>query len=547
MAEVICIPVDEEEKRIVRVAAYCRVSSLPQEDSYESQVEHFTTFISTHPDWRLVKVYGDEGVTGLNTLKREGFKRMLADGKRRKFDLLLVKSISRLGRNTVDLLSSVRELRAAGVRVYFEKENLSTDESAGELMITLLSAFAQMESESISANVRIGLNYKMQRGEWSVAYSTFLGYDRTPEGEIIINIEQAETVRFIFEWFLRGRSLQWIARELIVRKRLTGTGTLAWNKASVQRILQNRKYCGDVILQLSITEDVLTKHRVPNNGQAPQYVVMNGIPAIVSRQEFFLAQGELERRGRMIYGECYGPDVTSYKNGFTGKLQCSCGANYNRVNAKGQYVWKCYNRIHGECKAPIVNEKELEAVVLVAAKELWHRKVGEKKEVPVLTEDSDREELLDAAVKHMENVFTERVRDFTAGKFPMEYSAGLLDLVERITLDGRFTVKFHTGITVSVERMKVHSDTERYAVHRVDSAQTVTPFHVTGEPRKRLVQRLAALTGDKVHYLGFPTFAYEVGELVVRKDGAVEGKLSKRILAGLARSGFVKGYDLRNQ
>ena len=149
MAEVIVIPANAKEeetgkKCVTRVAAYCRVSSLPQEESYSSQVEHFTTTIKKNPGWKLVNVYGDEGVTGLNTLKRKGFRQMLADGKKKKFDLLLVKSISRLGRNTVDLLQSVRELRAAGVNIFFEKEQLSTDAIVGELMITLLSAFAQL-------------------------------------------------------------------------------------------------------------------------------------------------------------------------------------------------------------------------------------------------------------------------------------------------------------------------------------------------------------------------------------------------------------------
>ena len=166
MPEVILIPRKApEESPQTRVAAYCRVSSLPQEESYDSQIEHFTSYISSHPDWMLVKVYGDEGVTGLNTRNRKGFKQMLKDGTNKEFDLLLVKSISRLGRNTVDLLSSIRELRSAGVTCYFEKENIRTEASTGELMITLLSAFAQMESESIRQNVRIGLGYKMSRGE----------------------------------------------------------------------------------------------------------------------------------------------------------------------------------------------------------------------------------------------------------------------------------------------------------------------------------------------------------------------------------------------
>ena len=310
MPEVILIPrTVPEESHQTRVAAYCRVSSLPQEESYDSQVEHFTSYISSHPDWTLVKVYGDEGVTGLNTQKRKGFQQMLKDGKDKEFDLLLVKSISRLGRNTVDLLSSIRELRSAGVICYFEKENIRTDATTGELMITLLSVFAQMESESISQNVRIGLGYRMSRGQWSVAYSNFLGYDRTDAGEVIINLEGAQTVRFIYDSFLTGHSLAWIKRELINRKMLTGKGTLAWNKESIRRILQNRKYAGDVVLQVTVTDDLMTKHRVRNNGHAPQYVVIDGIPAIISKQTYWIAQGESERRGKMVYGDAMGTDI----------------------------------------------------------------------------------------------------------------------------------------------------------------------------------------------------------------------------------------------
>ena len=536
MANVIVIQETQKEERTVRVAAYCRVSSLPQEDSYEAQVEHFRNYIGEHEGWILVKVYGDEGVTGLNTKNRIGFKQMLTDGMKHRYDLLLVKSISRLGRNTVDLLSSVRELRSAGVKVFFEKENLSTDESSGELMITLLSAFAQMESESISANVRIGLGYKMQRGEWSVAYSTFLGYDRTEKGEVIINLDQAQTVRMIYDWFLSGHSLLWISKELIRLKRRTGAGTLSWNKGSVERILQNRKYCGDVVLQLTVTEDVLTKHRVVNTGQAPQYVVVGGIPAIIAQQTWWLAQGELERRGRMIYGDNYGPDVTSYKNGFTGKLKCSCGANYNRVNSKNKYVWKCYKRIHGECNAPIVSEAELEAVVLRACQMLWQKKVViSLNEIPTLTKDSD---LLNAAIKYMENVFAERIKEFMVKAYPSEYDPCFLDLVERITLDKKFTVMFHTGISMIVDRVSVSKTTEM--AREVDSAvDTITEFHVTGKPRQRLVQRISALTGDKATYLGFPSCGYKIGDLIVTREGAVEGELSKRVLKGLEKSGFV--------
>ena len=458
MPEVILIPCTfPEESPQTRVAAYCRVSSLPQEESYDSQIEHFTSYISSHPDWMLVKVYGDEGVTGLNTRNRKGFKQMLKDGTNKEFDLLLVKSISRLGRNTVDLLSSIRELRSAGVTCYFEKENIRTDASTGELMITLLSAFAQMESESISQNVRIGLGYKMSRGEWSVAYSNFLGYDRTDAGEIIINLDGAQTVRFIFDTFLTGHSLAWIKKELINRKMFTGKGTLAWNKESIRRILQNRKYAGDVVLQLSVTEDLMTKHRVKNNGHAPQYVVIDGIPAIISKQTYWIAQGELERRGRMVYGNAMGPDISTYKNGFTGKLKCSCGSNYNHINARGRYCWKCYERIHGDCTAPILPEVELENATLRACRILHDKKLDIKAApIPSLDEQSTTDELIQAAVIHMENVFISRIEAFLASPKPKEFHPDLLDLIESITYDKVFTFHFYTGITISVERESVH-------------------------------------------------------------------------------------------
>lgn len=539
MAEVKCIKQETpEEERITRVAAYCRVSSLPQEESYDSQVEHFTTFISSHPDWELVKVYGDEGITGLNTIKRKGFKKMIKDGKAGNYDLLLVKSISRLGRNTVDLLSSVRELRSAGVTCYFEKENIRTDESTGELMITLLSAFAQMESESISQNVRIGLGYKMQRGEWSVAYSNFLGYDRTDKGEIVINLEGAKTVRFIYDSFLNGHSLSWITNELVSRKMFTGMGTLAWNKESVRRILQNRKYSGDVILQLSVTDDLMTKHRSVNKGQAPQYIVYDGIPAIIPHQTYWIAQGELERRGRMVYGNTTGPDITTYKNGFTGKLKCFCGANYNRVNAKGTYCWKCHERIHGDCNAPILPEEELKDAVVRACKLLHQRKVNiSAKPVPPLNEDSTLDELTEAAAIHMENVLLSRIQSFIASPAPDEYDPGLLNLIGSISYDKEFTFNFHMGITICVERKTVKQSVVYKSAAPLPS-EHITHFGVTGVPRRRLVQKLSSLTGNKVIYLGFPSFAFMVGKLVVTKDGTVEGQLSKKVMQGLEKAGF---------
>ena len=544
--KVVCIPaasLSSEHKAVTNVAAYCRVSSLPQEESYESQVEHFTSYIRGHDDWTLTKVYGDEGCSGLNTIKRGGFKQMLKDGKSGKFDLLLVKSISRLGRNTVDLLQCIRALKSAGVVCFFEKENLSTDgNGTGELMLTLLSAFAQMESESISANVRIGLNYKMQRGEWSCAYSTFLGYDNV-DGEIAVNLEQTETVRLIFDLFLSGFSLAQITKRLESSGRTTGMGNKTWHKGTIERILQNRKYCGDVVLQLTVTEDVLTKRRVPNDGLAPQYIVYGGIPAIITKQTFWLAQGELERRGRLIHHQTKGSkgiDVTRYDNGFTGKLKCGCcGANYNKVNTRRSYSWKCRQRISGECDNTIIPEAEVQKVVLLAAQELYDRQPSLRlKGVETLSEESTLEELVSAAEAHIANQFKKRVIDFLKGDKPEKFSMDLLEIIERIDYKKGFRVSFYDGSIISIPRQKVTVENIPISTLTNETEES-SYFAVTGEPRKRLVRRLSSLTGKKSRYLGYPSCAYEIGDLRVLLDGTVEGRLSKKVLQGLERSGFV--------
>ena len=455
------------EKQSIKVAAYCRVSSLPQEESYESQVEHFNTLIMSHPDWKLTNVYGDEGITGLNTKKRTGFKKLVRDGERRKYDLLLVKSISRLGRNTVDLLTTIRKLKAVGVAVYFEKENINTMEASGEMMLTLLSAFSQSESESISSNVRIGLEYKYNRGEWSCAFSNFLGYDASPDGEgAVINEQQAKTVRYIFDEFLKGTALNDLSRQLQENGYKTGSGNDSWTKTGLTRILTNCKYAGDVVQGLTYTANILEKTRKRNRGDAPQYFMKDAIPAIIDRQTLLLAKGELMRREKAFHKEeVEGPVIYNRKNPFTHAVVCpDCGAFYNRKKSRDKYTLYCFNRINGSCKSPNIPESEMEQVVLEAAQKLHDKQPEIKmKKVPELKKNDEDDKLMRAAGLNTYNAFANRIVEFLKGKRPEKFDPEIsINLVEKIE-EGEtdYKVCFYGDQAVKVKHEAFKEDKRR--------------------------------------------------------------------------------------
>src|SRR5574344_2580638 len=189
-----------------KVAGYARVStdSEEQQTSYDAQVDYYTSYIQSREDWEFVGVYTDEGISATNTKKRDGFKQMVKDALAGKIDLIITKSVSRFARNTVDSLTTIRKLKEHNVECYFEKENIWTFDSKGELLLTIMSSLAQEESRSISENVTWGHRKRFADGKVSIPFNRFLGYDRGANGELIVNPEQAETVRSIYDMFLQG-------------------------------------------------------------------------------------------------------------------------------------------------------------------------------------------------------------------------------------------------------------------------------------------------------------------------------------------------------
>lgn len=254
-----------------KVAAYARVSTAKeeQENSFDAQVSYYTQKIQANPEWVFVEVYSDEGITGTNTKKRDGFNRMIEDALAGKIDLILTKSVSRFARNTVDSLVTIRQLKEKGVEVFFEKENIYTLDAKGELLLTIMSSLAQEEARSISENTSWGRRKSFADGKVSLGYSNFLGYDKGPDGELVINEEQAKIVRRIYAEFLAGKTPGGIAKGLTADGIETPGHKKVWQASTVLNILKNEKYYGAAILQKEITVSYLTKEKRPNTGELP--------------------------------------------------------------------------------------------------------------------------------------------------------------------------------------------------------------------------------------------------------------------------------------
>ena len=367
-----------------RVAAYCRVStdSEEQETSYEAQVSHYTEYIQRKPEWQMVEVYADDGISGTNTAKREEFNRMIADCEAGKIDLILTKSISRFSRNTLDCLKYTRKLKALNIAVFFEKENINTLDSKGEVLLTIMASLAQQESESLSANVRMGIQYRNQQGKVQINHNWFLGYTKDADGNLVIDPEQAEIVRRIYREYLEGASFLQIKRSLEADGIPNGAGHLKWHESNILQILTNEKYIGDALLQKTYTVSILDKKRATNIREMPKYYVEGSHEAIIDRDVFMKVKAEIARRANL------NPDgkrrVYSSKYALSGMVFCGhCGDIYRRVkwNNRGckSTVWRCVSRVlkkdlDFDCPARTVKEEGLQGAVLTAVNDAYARR-----------------------------------------------------------------------------------------------------------------------------------------------------------------------------
>jgi site-specific DNA recombinase len=337
-----------------RMAAYCRVSTdqLEQLSSYEAQVNYYTSYINTHPDFKFAGIYADEGISGTNTKKREQFNKMIEDCKAGKIDMVITKSISRFARNTLDCLNFVRLLKDLGIGVIFEKENINTLDSKGEVLLSILSSLAQDESRSISENSTWGIRRRFEQGRVAVNHTKFLGYDKDENGELVINEEQAKIVRRIYTEYLAGKGPNRITRELEDEGVLNWNGKAKWYESSIRKMLSNEKYKGDALLQKTYTVDFLSKKRVVNNGEVPRYYVEESHPAIIDKETWEAVQLEIERRRAFTEKhQIQKIDYASDQQPFAGRVICgSCGRVYGRKvwnstdERHRRVVWRCNNK-----------------------------------------------------------------------------------------------------------------------------------------------------------------------------------------------------------
>ena len=285
----------------VRVAAYCRVSTAEeaQVGSFEMPVQHFTSLIETNPQYEMVKIYTDEGISGTSKDKRKGFTEMIEDARAGKIDLILTKSISRFGRNIVDILTTLQELSNLPhpVAVNFESEGINTSDGKNKLIISILSALAELESQQKSIAIKEGIRYRMQEGLYKFPVHNTLGYYRDYSGRVKIETYEAEIVQYIYDSFLEGASFQEIADSLTKQGIHSPKGMDRWIPRTIANILRNEKYCGDVLYQKTYTKDYLTHRSVKNRDVLTQWHWENDHPAIIKREDWNRVQ-EILRSGR---------------------------------------------------------------------------------------------------------------------------------------------------------------------------------------------------------------------------------------------------------
>lgn len=347
----------------LRVAAYARVSSdsADQLNSYMAQVDFYTKFISTKEEWELVDIYADEGLSGLESRKREEFNRMIADCRAGKIDRVLVKSTSRFARNTTDYIRYVRELLRLGISICFEKENIDTGKMTTEQIAQIYGAFSQMESTNHSNNMRVSVRMRMEKGLF-VSPSAPYGY-RLAGRELEIIPEEADVVRRIYSAYLNGKGVSDIAQELnkagILRKRGQGK----WYYRTIQYILTNVAYTGDVVWQKTCATDTIPFRQVPNRGQRPKYFVEDSHEPIIAREDFQRVQDLMAQRREQFAGEAPKAEASVYSQ----RIVCgACGSICRRKTINGKTYWLCNRRdtAKSRCPVPQVPETEITAALL---------------------------------------------------------------------------------------------------------------------------------------------------------------------------------------
>ena len=354
-------PIKPDDSGLIRVAAYCRVSTntADQHNSYTVQMEYYTHRFEASTTELLVGIYADEGISGTVSAKREDFQRMLRDCRKGKIDRIYTKSISRFTRNTKDCLQYIRELRTLGVSVYFEKENIDTGRITDEMMLTIMGGLAQEESTSLAQNMRWGVRKRMQNGTYKIGIPPY-GYRRI-NGELVIEESEAAVVRQIYAWFLEGYGVFRITQMLNAAGYPTSNGLEKWGKAHVRYILSNERYTGDTVLQKTFMTDTVPFKLKHNHGELPKYYVSGTNVPIISKEDFDKVQALTAARKQT-------PTPEQHRYPLYRKLVCGCcGKRFQRTPSRGIVYWECGTHKERAANCPVkrIPEQEIYAAFVL--------------------------------------------------------------------------------------------------------------------------------------------------------------------------------------
>lgn len=338
-----------------KVVIYARVSTEheAQISALENQVQYYDELLRWHPEWDLVERYIDEGITGTSINKRQGFLRMMDDAAKGKFDLIITREVSRFARNTVDTLQQTRKLKAMGVEVWFTEDNIWTmNDEDGELRLSIMATLAQNESKKISQRVKAGQLISFKNG---VLYGNgnILGYDRVGS-QMVINEEQADTVKRIFELYLSGCGVRKIQDVMEQEGRKTASGLTKWQAGNINRVLQNPFYCGRIEYRKQFVPDYLTQKKINNHGEVEKIYVEGDHERIISEEDFDEAMRI--RESRRVYkkdskGNLVASGQSPYSHVYGSKVKCTCGHAMNRrrahVSKSGEpsFCYQCYAQL----------------------------------------------------------------------------------------------------------------------------------------------------------------------------------------------------------
>ncbi len=434
-----------------RVCAYCRVStdSREQQNSFSTQISYYTDLIGKKEEWQYAGVYADEARSGTKLQRRDEFLRMLQDCEAGKIDLILTKSITRFARNTVDSIAAIRRLKALGIAVFFEKENINTLSERSEQMLTILSSLAQGESENISTNSKWAAVKRFQDGTFILGCPAY-GYTKDENGELIVHPQEAEIVRFIFHQYLNGKGSYAIARDLTKQGIPTIRCAEYWTDGVVKGILQNPVYSGDLLLQKTFTTEVIPFQRKHNKGELPQYFISENHEPIITREQAEAVKEIYEYRRQQMGVDASGKYQNRYA--FSSRIRCGeCGGIFRRQKI---YIGKPYEKVqwccinHIEDKSRCCLKAIREDVLQQAFTVMWNKLVG------------NAAEILSPLLESLKNIRTdeqqeEQIREYNNKIMELSKQSHILSrAVSKGYLDTAVFIERQNALTLEIEAVK---------------------------------------------------------------------------------------------